>query len=138
MSLNRRPFIDLTFNRVLGNRGTIAPFLKDYGMQQVLTGEGATISTETYHTKLYSKSIPIRMTLGQGQQGGQLKMMTFVHKGHSDATVTVECPSLSGDGTSIVFSKPGDQMQLMWNSFNWVPIYSLNMHDLLSNTPEVI
>lgn len=125
------------YGRVTGTNGSIGAFHFVSGNQQALTGDKGVIRNTCYHTKIYSIDKPITLTLGTGLQDGQLKRITCVHKGTAEANITVTCPTLLGDYTQIVFSKAGDQIDLLWNGSSWSVLYSINFMEPLSNTPVV-
>lgn len=126
------------YSRLPGRNSTIAPFFNLSGNQQSITGQNAVISVVSYHTKVYSIDQPLTMQLPPGLQDGQLKCITFVHKGAANADITVDCPNLAESFTQVKFTKPGDQIILMWNGNNWIVNYTMNLTDVSSNTPQVI
>lgn len=137
MNSNRRyhsPFS--LYTRVAGRYNTIAPFIVMTGYQESLTGNGD-ISLECYHTKLYTTDSPITLYLGNGVQDGQLKTLTMVFKGNEEANATVECPSLSGTSTQLVFSNIGDKIELLWNGGSWLVLSTMNTTDPTLQTPVV-
>jgi hypothetical protein len=126
-----------SFAMISGNN-TIVPFQSFSGMQQSLTGEGAIIDAKCYHTKLYTTTGPVTVNLGMGTQFGQMKKITFVHKGTADGNVIVSCPTLMGDYTELTFSEIGDQAELMWSGGQqWVVMSTLNIVSPASPTPVV-
>lgn len=129
-----------TFAMVSGSNGqTIAPFHPTSGVQQSVTGNNATINVQCYHTKVYTTDGPLTMSMPMGTQAGQLKKITFVHKGTHQATVTVLCSTLQGDSTEIQFTEAGDQIELMWTGNHaWAVLSTLNLLNPASNSPMVL
>lgn len=125
------------FPRVLGNGNTMAGFLSRTGLQQSLTGDGGTINVNVYHTKIYSTNKNITLNMNSGRQEGQTKLITFTFKGNENADITLNCPSLTGDYTSILFENVGDQVQLIWTGTVWIPLVTLNVSNPSLNTPVI-
>jgi len=114
------------FFRVQGRYQSLAQFIIPTGNQESLTGDGESVSTECYHSKIYSVDSSIKLNLGNGLQDGQMKLITLVHKGSEDQTITLNVPSLKGIFSSIIFSNMGDQAQVMWTGGSWVIVFTLN------------
>lgn len=135
MSSNRK--LASNFYRVQGRYQSLAQFIIPSGNQESLTGDGETISNECYHTKIYSVDGSIQLNLRNGLQDGQMKLITLVHKGSENQSVTVSIPSLQGACSTIIFSNIGDQAQLMWTGGSWVTLVTLNPSNPELMTPLV-
>lgn len=126
------------FARVLGSNSTLSPFVNGGGNQQSITGDNAIIRNDCYHNKIYSTDGPLTMTLPNGIQEGQTKKITFVHKGSSDANITISCPSLKGTFTQISFEEAGDQIELLWYLRKWNVLSTLNILNLIAPSPRIV
>jgi hypothetical protein len=137
--MSRRVYIDpyYQYYQLLGNYTTMAPFISRTGLQQSVTGEGATINTMSYHTKIYSTDTSLNMTLADGRQEGQVKLITFTHKGAPESDIRVRTTQLMGSNSQITFSEVGDQVQIMWANGTWFPMMTLNTCDPSSQTPRI-
>ena len=110
-------------------------YLPGVGLQESLTGNQA-ISSSCYHTRVYSTDEPCQMTLGRGLQKGQMKKISFVHKGSDEANVNINCPNLK-NATRIVMSKKGDQIELVWLGGVWAVLCTLNYENFMALSPRV-
>lgn len=116
--------------------GTMGTYVHTLGLQETLTGKQS-IGVTSYHTKVYTTETPCEMSLGRGLQKGQLKKISFVHKGLDGADVTITCSDLKHGNTRIVLSKKGDQIELVWAGGVWAVLSTLNYDDFMSPTPVV-
>ncbi len=116
------------FSRIQGRFNTLAPFYIMSGTQESITGNGA-LSLGCFHSKLYTTDEPITLSLNNGYQDGQLKKLTFVHKGNDKSNVVVEIPALTDNYSQIIFSSPGDTATLQWTGGYWTVIETLNTTD---------
>ncbi len=119
-----------------GSHETINAFVAGLGLQETLTGE-QTISGTCYHTKVYTTEHACEMKLGRGVQKGQIKKISFVHKGLDGADVVIQCSNLKYGNTRIVMSKKGDQIELVWLGGIWAVLSTLNYENFMSPTPSV-
>ena len=115
----------------------VATYVTGTGLQEVLTGDQL-ISSSCHHTKVYSTERTCNMTLGRGVQKGQLKKITFIHKGLDGAVVNINCTNMKHGNTRIVMSKKGDQIELVWLGGVWAVLSTLNYENMTSNTPVVL
>lgn len=119
-----------------GNYQTLSTFVSGLGLQETLTGNQE-ISVLCYHTKVYSTDNECNMELKAGVQRGQMKKISFVHKGQDGASVNINCNCLKYGNTRIVMSKKGDQVELMWLGGIWAVMSTLNYENFMSPTPVV-
>ena len=117
--MNRR------IHRIEGLYNTLVPFHVMSGNQESIS-QGEYISLECFHTKLYSTDSQVEFNLSNGVQAGQLKKLTFVHKGSENANIVVFCMSLPGDSSKIEFTNVGDSATLMYTGGIWIILETLN------------
>jgi hypothetical protein len=125
------------FSRVAGRFNSLAPFVIMSGSQESNPGTGD-ITTSCYHTKLYTTRDASTVNLGSAQQDGQLKKLTFVHKGKDEAVITVNCPLLTDVYSEIQFSNVGDTCLLLWTGGTWCVLETLNIVNPSLQTPVVL
>ena len=125
------------YDRIIGSHGTMGAFYPANSLQESIGEDGADISVTCYHTKVYAIDNPVVLRLADGQQTGQLKKITLVHKGTDASNVTVSCPTLTGNFFEILFSNVGDQLELIWNGYSWSVLTTLNFMDPFLQTPWV-
>jgi hypothetical protein len=106
------------------------------GNQESISG-GGRVSLDCYHSKLYTTDSAVVLHLDNGLQDGQLKKFTFVFKGTSEGNVTVQCPSLMGINSEIVFSNVGDNCVLLWTGGTWCVLETGNTVDPTQQSPVV-
>lgn len=137
--MSRSTYIDPYYRyfQLLGTTPNMAMFVPRTGTQQSITGNNAIINATTYHSKIYSTDQAITMTLANGRQEGQSKLITFTHKGNEDAIIRINSNSFAGDSTQITMSEVGDQIQLIWAMTLWHPLVTLNTRDPSSQTPRI-
>lgn len=116
---------------------TMSVYASGVGMQETLTGEQV-LSVTCYHSKVYTTDSPCVMKLGRGVQRGQLKKISFVHKGLDGADVTIHCSNLKHGSTRIIMSKKGDQIELVWLGGTWAVLSTLNYENFMSPSPTVL
>lgn len=119
--------LNTIYNRVPGRYSTLGAFFGTSGTQESLSS--GSVSTECYHTRLFSTDAPASVTLYNGLQDGQLKKLTMAFKGHESADVEMHCPALSGAEERITFKEPGDFALLMWTGGVWVVLETGNTVD---------
>lgn len=125
------------YPRVAGRFNTLAPFIVMSGNQESVSGSGP-IGVDCYHSKLFSTSDAITLSLGNGLQDGQLKKLQFVHKGHEQAVINVDCPLIMGDSKAIQFINVGDYAVLAWAGGSWCVLETGNVTDPTLQTPRVV
>lgn len=126
------------FTRITGKYTTMGTFVPTPDAnQETITGDSSSIDLTIFNSKLYSRNKPVTLEMGNGIQDGQIKKMTFVYKGSETATVTVQCTSLPGTNSEIVFSEVGDQITLIWTGGNWSVLETLNVTDPRLQSPWV-
>ncbi len=123
--------------RVAGRNNTLAPFFMMSGNQESLGGTG-NISVKCYNSKLFSLAESSSLHLPKGTQDGQLKKLQLVHKGNEGACVTVDCPSLIGSNSTILFTNIGDAVLLAWTGRVWCVLETGNTTDPTLQTPQVL
>ena len=123
------------FHKIEGSHKSIGTFVIPNGKQESLTGDGNNISTHCYHTKLYTTDKDISLNLSHGLQDGQLLSLTYIFQGSNGSVVTVNCPTLIGDDSVITFTNVGDNIELLWNSGNWITLKTINTSDPTLLTP---
>lgn len=119
-----------------GSYDTITTFVPGSGLQETLTGQ-KTLSATCYHSKVYTTGEPCEMQLPRGVQRGQVKRISFVHKGTDAATITIKCNCLRYGYSSIILSRKADQIELVWLGGTWSVVSTLNYEDFMSPSPVV-
>lgn len=117
--MNRR------ITRLEGLYNTLAPFYVMSGNQESIS-KGEYISLECFHTKIYTTDSQVEFHMQNGNQSGQLKKITFVHKGNEHANAILFCLSLPGDSSKIEFTNVGDSATLMYTGGIWIVLETLN------------
>jgi hypothetical protein len=126
----------MTYRRITGLYDTIAPFYNMSGNQESISNSDM-ISLECYHSKIYTTTSPVELSIGPGHQSGQLKKMTFVHKGSEQGNVTINCLSLPGILSKIELVNVGDSVLLLYTGGIWIVLETLNYNDVTLRSPIV-
>jgi len=128
--------MDIKVRRVDGLYNTLAPFFIMSGNQESIS-KGDHISVECYHTKVYTVTTPVKFILNDGYQAGQLKKITLVHKGNTDANVTIDCISLPRELSKIEMVNVGDTVTLMFTGGIWIILETINIMNVSLRSPIV-
>jgi hypothetical protein len=125
-----------TYRRVAGMYDTLAPFYNMSGNQESISS-GDYISLQCFHSKIYSTTSIVELNIGTGFQSGQMKKLTFVHKGSEEGNVLINCTSLPGILSKIEMINVGDSITLLYTGGSWVVLETLNYNDVTLESPIV-
>ncbi len=124
------------YSRIQGEYDTLVPFYNMNGNQESISNDEC-ISTDCYHTKVYSTSELVSLILPVASQSGTLKKITFVHKGSEIGNVIITCVSLPRELSTIEMTNVGDSILLLYTGGIWIVLETLNYNDVSLRSPIV-
>lgn len=115
---------------------TLAPFYNMSGNQESISS-GDYISLKCFHSKIYSTTSLVELNIDSGFQAGQMKKLTFVHKGSEEGNVVITCTSLPGILSKIEMINVGDSATLLFTGGSWLVLETLNYNNVTLQSPIV-